>query len=59
MARGMIPLQPTIIMQILHTVLYILQVTDKENLFNNQDFPRLMINFFILMTLICDVVRRN
>ena len=59
MARGMIPLQPTIIMQILHTVLYILQVTDKENLFNNQDFPRLMINSFILMTLICDVVRRN
>ena len=59
MARGMIPLQPTIIMQILHTVLYIFQVTDKENLFNNQDFPRLMINFFILITLICDVVRRN
>ena len=59
MARGMIPLQATIIMQILHTVLYIFQVTDKENLFNNQDFPRLMINFFILMTLICDVVRRN
>ena len=59
MARGMIPLQPTIIMQILHTVLYILQVTDKENLFNNQDFPRLMINSSILMTLICDVVRRN
>ena len=43
------PLHPNICMYILHTVLYISQGADRENLCNNQDL-QLVISSHILMT---------
>ena len=37
-----------------HCFLYISDSTDEESLFDNQEFVKLMIISFILMTLICD-----
>lgn len=50
------PLQPNISVHILHTVAFnISNGSNKENLFNNQGLLKLVIIFFILMSVVFDV----
>lgn len=50
------PLQPNISVHILYTVAFnISNGSNKENLFNNQGLLKLVIIFFILMSVVFDV----
>ena len=48
------PQQPNINIHILRTFFFTFHVTNKENLFDNQEFLRLAINSYILMTFTFD-----